>query len=54
MKKIREKAKIIWKSRVYAICKIIAPTMQLELFEEEKDDFIDVLQAKSCGLFCGK
>jgi hypothetical protein len=28
--------------------------MQLEMWEEENDDFIDVLQVKSCGLFCGK
>lgn len=54
MQKIRERSEIIKKKRVLAICKIIAPTMQLEMFEEEKDDFIDVLQVKSCGLFCGK
>lgn len=54
MKQIRDRAKIIWKKRCLAICKIIAPTLQFELFEEEKDDYIDVLQVKSCGLFCGK
>jgi hypothetical protein len=54
MQLIKERAGIIKRKRILAICKIIAPTMQLELFEEEKDDFLDVLQVKSCGLFCGK
>lgn len=54
MKMIRENAEKYKRKRVLAICKIIAPTRQIELFEEDKDDFIDVLQVKSCGLFCGK
>jgi hypothetical protein len=54
MQKIKERAEIIMRKRVLAICKVIAPTMQLEMWEEENDDFIDVLQVKSCGLFCGK
>lgn len=54
MSLIKQRAGIIKRKRVLAICKIIAPTFQLEIFEDEKDDFIDVLQVKSCGLFCGK
>lgn len=54
MQKIRERSDIIKRKRVLSICKIIVPTMQIELFEEEDNNFIDVLQIKSCGLFCGK
>lgn len=55
MKKIRENAALYKKKRVYAICKAISPAMQGKLFEEENDElFIDVLDVKSCGLFCGK
>lgn len=52
--KLKENAPAIKRKRVIAICKIIAPTMQFEMFEDDKEDFIDVLQVKSCGLFCGK
>ncbi|WP_139423907.1 phosphoadenosine phosphosulfate reductase domain-containing protein [Chryseobacterium mulctrae] len=52
LKKIRENADRIKKKRINTICKIIAPKMILELFEEE--DFFDILELKSCGLFCGK
>lgn len=53
MAKIKERANIIMRKRVLAICKTIAPKMQFELWEEE-EEFMDVLQVKSCGLFCGK
>lgn len=48
MQKIKERAELIKRKRVLAIVKIIAPTTQIEIFEEEKDDFIDVLSVKSC------
>ena len=54
MQRVRERAASIKRKRVLEICRIIAPKMQLELFEEEKEDFIDILEVKSCGLFCGK
>jgi len=57
MRKIREKAEMIKKKRVYTICKFIAKKCQLDLFlpqEEEEEDFYDILAVKSCGLFCGK
>lgn len=55
MAKIKEMAPKIKRKRVYAIIKTIIPQFQTELFEEEiNEDFLDVLQVKSCGLFCGK
>lgn len=55
MAKIRDNADKIRKKRVYEICKAISPAMQGKLFDEPNDEiFIDVLDVKSCGLFCGK
>lgn len=54
MSKIKERATIIKKKRIYAIVKIIAPKLQIPLFEEEPEEYVDVLSVKSCGLFCGK
>ncbi len=56
MKKIRENADKIRRKRINQICKIIAPKMTLNIFEEDENDetFFDILQVKSCGLFCAK
>lgn len=52
MKKVRENAAQIKKKRIRAICEVIASKMTKKLFDDE--GFIDVLEVKSCGLFCGK
>lgn len=56
MKKIRENADKIKRKRIHNICKIIAPKLILNIFQEDEEDeeFFDILQVKSCGLFCGK
>lgn len=52
LKKIRENAEKIKEKRAYQIAKIISPSLQYELFDDEF--FLDELDVKSCGLFCGK
>ncbi|MCT3943882.1 hypothetical protein CMU68_10200 [Elizabethkingia anophelis] len=54
LKKVRENAERIRKKRIKQICKIIAPKMIGELFDNDEETFIDVLEVRSCGLFCGK
>lgn len=55
MAKIREKAEMIKRKRIYTIIKTIAPKFQFSLFDEKIDEeFFDILSFKSCGLFCGK
>lgn len=57
MKKIRMNAERIKRKRIQAIVKYIAPKMQVTLFDESIEDdeeFFDVLEIKTCGLFCAK
>lgn len=57
MRKIRSNAKKIKRKRVQAICKYISTKLQVEMvFEEEieNEEFFDVLEVKTCGLFCAK
>ena len=56
MRKIRQNASLIKKKRITTICKFVSKRLQLgfEFEEVEEEVFFDILQIKSCGLFCGK
>lgn len=52
LKQIAEESEQIKKNRIIFIASSIRQKQQLTLFE--KENFVDVLAVKSCGLFCGK
>lgn len=52
LKKVRDNAELIKKKRIRAIVDAIRSRLMVKLFDDEK--FIDILEIKSCGLFCGK
>lgn len=55
LQQISDERERIFEKRADIICKSINKFIQLRLFEDEdRDKHLDILQVKSCGLFCGK